>query len=148
MSEIPCAPCSAEVPRQEWQIPLTAKQFNARRFERQLTLSYRLLPLNSRNAAQNATARSHVCLKSRQRLQRWHCDAGAAGFSTKTKTQDISNAYQTTPLKSQAVSDNDPGASAGIVLEIQAPGSVRLPAQEGRDLKLIVIHRLMHRQGR
>jgi hypothetical protein len=43
-------------PDKNWQIPLTCEQFNARRNQRQLTLSYQLLPLKRRKAAQNATA--------------------------------------------------------------------------------------------
>jgi len=35
------------------QIPFVHAQFNARMNQRQFTLSYRLLPLNRRNAAQN-----------------------------------------------------------------------------------------------
>lgn len=42
--------------------------------------------------------------------------------------------------------ENDPGHETGIVLMFQAPGLVRLAAEEGRDLELIVIHRLLHRQ--
>jgi hypothetical protein len=43
-------------PDKNWQIPLTCEQFNPRRNQRQLTLSYQLLPLKRRKAAQNATA--------------------------------------------------------------------------------------------
>ena len=49
---------------------------------------------------------------------------------------------------SDGLSCNDPGVTAGIVVKIQRPDSVRLAAQEGRDFELIVIHRLVHRQGR
>jgi hypothetical protein len=52
--EIMCAP-KRWFPRQDWQIPLTGEQFNPRLNQRQLTLSYQLLPLKRRKAAQNAT---------------------------------------------------------------------------------------------
>src|ERR1051325_4032477 len=132
MREKPRAPIVARSPRQERQIPLTAKQFNACWIQRQLTLFYRLLPLNRRKAAQTATVVAAVLPEIPPAPQGRHCHAGGSGHGARTKISRISNACQSLrcgspPLHRLACSD--PGQAAGIALMFQSPGLVRLAAE-------------------
>jgi hypothetical protein len=88
------APEAPNFPDKNWQIPLTGEQFNPHPNLRQLTLSYQLLPLKRRKAAQNATATRSYLPEMPSIATEMTTPGVARRLRTKRKETDISDTYE------------------------------------------------------
>jgi hypothetical protein len=135
------------------KIPLTLEEFSVDAIPRQLTLSYRLLPPKRRKSASMATCgTARACINRMAVTSRIGAGDKPCGAHRPKKQHFKSLVYvansvdadarRTGMLRYEPVPAHGPGPRS----QVGRQHSVRLPAQECRDFKLVVIHRLLHRQ--
>lgn len=139
----PCRP-----PQSPGKIPFCFEHFSWLRNQRQLTLSYRVLPPNRRKAARNGASLSADRVQLPENARLFGLGQGSEAPDPIYKKLSLINALaKRSALLHRFLSGRWPRsrrASGDLGRDCAIP-SVRLAAQEGRDLKLILIHSLLHR---